>query len=62
MVLKDLNTNQLIPGFPATCAAINNMPGAQVNNLLLTLGQQVQGRVAERRKRLRFAIGSPAQT
>jgi len=55
-VLKNVNTNQFISGFPAMSAAIANLNPAQVNGILLALGQQEQGLIAERKKKLCFFI------
>jgi len=58
--LKNVNINQLIPGFLATPIAIANLNSAQVDSILLALGQQEPGCIAERKKKLCFFIGLSA--
>jgi len=55
--MKNVDTHQLIPDFPATRAAITYLNSVQVDNILVALGQQVQGSLIERKEKLCFFIG-----
>ncbi|QDS76809.1 hypothetical protein FKW77_002608 [Venturia effusa] len=57
--LHNVTTNLPIPHFPATPAAINNLPAPILNTILLELQLPATGSVARRKRLLRIALGLP---
>lgn len=60
MPLYHAVTNTPINGFPTTLATIATLPQANANDLLAALGEAIEGNIAEKRQRIRRAIGLPA--
>ena len=57
MVLHDLRTNTLIPGFPNTIAQLMAMNHAGIDNVLTALNLSTDGTVPEKLQRLRVSVG-----
>jgi hypothetical protein len=58
--LHNVATNESIDRFPATPGAIKDMPAAALNMVLRALGIETNGRLEQRRQRLRVQIGLKA--
>jgi hypothetical protein len=58
--LRNVATNELIDQFPATPRAIRGMPSAALDTVLRALGMEIDGRIEQKRQRLRVQIGLKA--
>lgn len=58
--LRNVATNELIDQFPATPRAIRGMPSAALDTVLRALGMEIDGRIEQKRLRLRVQIGLKA--
>ena len=60
--LRNVATNELIDQFPTTPRAIRGMPSAALDTVLRALGMEIDGRIEQKRQRLRVQIGLKADS